>query len=298
MPNTAPRRTAARSLHIFPANEGNTRPSGRCLPMTIEIHASFAFSTDAPTDMLLQFEAADIPEQRIDHSSLSIGADPDMARIPAQDDIGERLWMRADGTIEVDYRALVTPQRVIADLGSLGAVSPRKLPGEAVEYLFDSRYCPADKLQAFVGAEFGDLTGGARVVAMRDWIAKHFSYVPGSSGPETDAVDSFVKRQGICRDYAHVLVAMARASTIPARYVACYAPQVSPPDFHAVAEVFLDDPAHRDGGAWHIVDATGMAEPADTVKIGIGRDAADVSFMTSFGPSTFLRSQVSVKSQG
>ena len=68
---------------------------------------------------------------------------------------------------------------------------------------------------------------------------------------------------------------------------------MDPPDFHAVAEVFLADPSVPDGGAWHLVDATGMADPADTVKIGVGRDAADVSFMTVFGEASFDAKEVS-----
>ena len=163
-----------------------------------------------------------------------------------------------------------------------------------MQYLFDSRYCPADKFQNFVEAEFGGTTGGARIAAIRDWIEANFSYQPGVSDARTDALDSFVERRGICRDYAHVLVTMARASTIPARYVACYAPGVQPPDFHAIAEVFLSDPETEGGGTWQLVDATGMADPAETVKIGVGRDAADVSFLTSFGPNQFRRSSVEV----
>ena len=86
---------------------------------------------------------------------------------------------------------------------------------------------------------------------------------------------------------------LARASAIPARYVSCYAPGVDPPDFHALAEVFLADPTILCGGAWHLVDATGMADPAETVKIGVGRDAADVSFMTVFGDAKFEDKKVS-----
>src|SRR5690606_24540117 len=78
-----------------------------------------------------------------------------------------------------------------------------------------------------------------------------------------------------------------------ARYVSCYAPDVEPPDFHAVAEVFLADPNNDSGGAWYPVDATGMAEPANTVKIGVGRDAADVSFLTVFGQAQLLAMKVS-----
>ena len=262
--------------------------------MAISIQTSFAFELERPTDVLLQFEAADIPEQSILSSHTRMTTAEHCARVPAQDDIGERIWLRAEGLFEVDYKATVDPQRLLPDIQTLRKLDPHDMPGEAVEYLFDSRYCPADQFQPFVEAEFGGTEGGERIAAIRDWIEHNFSYQPGTSDARTGALDSFVERRGICRDYAHVMVTLARASTIPARYVACYAPGVEPPDFHAVAEVFLDDPTTQGGGAWHLVDATGMADPAETAKIGIGRDAADVSFLTSFGPNKFLRSNVKV----
>jgi transglutaminase-like putative cysteine protease len=89
------------------------------------------------------------------------------------------------------------------------------------------------------------------------------------------------------RDFAHVLITMARASTIPARFVSVYAPDVDPPDFHAVAEVYLDE-------AWHLVDPTGMAGPDTIARIGVGADAADVAFMSSFGMMTLREQTVSV----
>ena len=264
--------------------------------MPISIESRFAFTLDKTTDVLLQFEAADIPEQRMIDRDTQLSDAEHCAWVPAQDDIGERIWVRAQGTFEVEYRATVEIERQLADLASLKRLEPHDMPGEAVQYLFDSRYCPADKFQSFVEAEFGGTDGGARVAAIRDWIEGNFSYQSGVSDARTGALDSFVERRGICRDYAHMLVTMARASTIPARYVACYAPGVEPPDFHAVAEVFLNDPETKGGGTWQLVDATGMADPAQTVKIGVGRDAADVSFLTSFGPNQFERSEVSVKS--
>ena len=261
---------------------------------SISIQTSFAFELEQPTDVLLQFEAAAIPEQQILSCDTRMTEAEHCARVPAQDDIGERIWLRATGRFEVDYEARVAPQRLLPDISALKKLDPHDMPAEAVEYLFDSRYCPADQFQPFVEAEFGGTQGGSRIAAICDWIASNFTYQPGSSDARTGALDSFVERRGICRDYAHVMVTLARASTIPARYVACYAPGVNPPDFHAVAEVFLDDPSTEGGGAWHLVDATGMADRAQTVKIGIGRDAADVSFLTSFGPNNFLRSSVKV----
>jgi len=183
----------------------------------------------------------------------------------------------------------------VPDIAPLVRLEPHDLPGETVQYLLDSRYCPADRFQSFVDAEFGGLEGGARVVAMRDWIAANFRYARGSSTTETTALDSFVERRGVCRDYAHVLVTLARASAIPARYCSVYSPGVDPPDFHAVAEVFLADPLTPGGGAWYLVDPTGMADPAETVKIGVGRDAADVSFMTVFGEALYESHDVSAR---
>ena len=266
--------------------------------MPIAITSSFAFHLERATDCLLQFQVADLPEQRIVASETMLTKTLHLATVPAQDAIGERLWVRAEGDFRVDYSATVEVQREAADIAALAARDPHDLPGEVVEYLFDSRYCQADKLQNFVAEHFGQHSGGAKVAAMRDWIAANFTYDPAASDAATTAVDSFALRRGVCRDYAHVLIAFARASTIPARYVSCYAPGVAPPDFHALAEVFLDDPAAPGSGAWHIVDATGMADPARTAIIGIGRDAGDVSFLTTFGLCRFDSCHVSVAESG
>lgn len=262
--------------------------------MTLSIDAHFRFRAEQPTDVLLQFEAAAIPEQVLSDVSTELTESSHIARVAAQDGIGERILICANGTFEARHRARVTLNRLITDLAPLDQLAAHDLPGEAIEYLLDSRYCPADRFQPFVTEEFGALRGGQAVLAMHDWIAQHFSYTPGSSGPNTTALDSFVERHGVCRDYAHVLVTFARAAGIPARYVSCYAPRVTPQDFHAVAEVFLADPTTPGGGAWHLLDATGMARADEIVKIGVGRDAADVSFLTSFGPTEFLDKTVRV----
>lgn len=266
--------------------------------MPIDISASFAFHLDEPTDLLLQFEAAAIPEQTILSSNTIMSPALHTARVPAHNDIGERIWIRAEGNYSVNYQARVQVERLHPDLSSLTRLDPHDLPGEAVEYLFDSRYCQADRMQSFVADQFGHLQGGEQILAMRDWMAEKFTYEPGSSTATTTALDTFVERRGICRDYAHVMICLARASTIPARYVSCYAPGVTPPDFHAVAEVFLNDPTTPGGGAWYIVDATDMADPGKTAKIGIGRDAADVSFLTTFGMSHFDNSTITVSESG
>lgn len=255
--------------------------------MTVNLSARFAFTLEQPASVLLQFEAADIPEQELIAVSSRISPSDTLVRVPAQDNIGERIWMHADTRVEVQYEARVRARRTLHPLETLSALPPHKLPGDAVKFLLPSRYCHSGQFLAFSESEFGGTEGGARVAAISDWIEHNFSYIPGTSGPETSATDTFHARAGVCRDYAHVLVTLARASTIPARYVACFAPGVTPQDFHALAEVFLADPDHAEGGTWQIVDPTGMADLSHVVKIGIGRDAADVSFVTSFAPMRF-----------
>lgn len=268
------------------------------MPMPIQIESRFRFRLPQPADVLLQFEAAAIPEQQLLGANTTLGEAIHLARVPAQDRIGERIWIRAQGEFEVAYSATVRITRVLARIEDLDRLPPHALPADAVKYLFDSRYCPASRFQAFAETEFAGTRGGARIAAIRDWIAANFTYRAGVSNDGTDAVESFVERTGICRDYAHMLVTLARASGIPARYVACYAPGVEPPDFHAVAEVLLADPDTPGGGIWQLVDATGMADPAETVKIGVGRDAAEVSFLTSFGECEFVDSSHQVTRRG
>jgi transglutaminase-like putative cysteine protease len=255
--------------------------------MTLSIHTMLEYDFAEPTDVLLQLEAAVIPEQAVETAHIAISPVEHFARVAGQDLIGDRIWLRLQGRLSVDYVATVTPQRLLGDWWLLPAMAPHRLPGETVQYLLPSRYCPSDKFENLVEAEFGGTVGGARVAAIRDWIAGALTYCAGTSTAATDAMDTYVTRQGVCRDFAHLLVALVRASAIPARFVSVYAPDVEPQDFHAVAEVFLD-------GTWHLADATGMAQPAEIAKIGVGRDAADVAFLTSFGPAALVSQSVAV----
>lgn len=261
--------------------------------MALHIASQFAFTCDKPTSVVLQFEAAQSAEQTLLEVNTHIAGAVNFTRIAAQDAIGERVSFEAQGQINVTYEALVQTDRAPLPLEQLAALPVHDLPSEAVPYLLDSRYCHADDYQGLAAAEFEGTCGGGRIAAIKDWMAHQFTYAPGTSTSSTTATDSFIARMGVCRDYTHVLVMLARASMIPARYVACYAPGVTPQDFHAVAEVFLADPASGQG-AWHMVDATGMADLANAAQIGVGRDAADVSFCTTFGPMRFEYSKVDV----
>ena len=256
--------------------------------MKISIEASLEYQLGDPVDLMLQIEAAVIPEQIVTDAALNISACEHFARVPAQDMIGERIWLRCAGVFHVRYTATVEITRILTDYRALAKVPMHMLPGETVQYLNESRYCPSHQFLSFVESEFGGAEGGAKIGLMRDWIKDRFTYVSGSSDANTTALESFVERRGVCRDYAHVMVTLARAAGIPARIVSVYALGVEPQDFHAVAEVFL-------GGEWHLVDATGMAREADMAKIGVGRDAADISFLTAYAPIKMVKQTVSVE---
>ena len=255
--------------------------------MDLTIDARLSYEFPQPADLLLQVELARAAGQVILSDRLLTTPVEDFVRIPAEQSLGTRAWMRAGGRLDVTYEAKVRVERPDPDISSLRSGPPRSLTGEATGFLMPSRYCPSDEFQNFVAAEFDGLTGGPMIEAMRGWIEEKFTYTSGSSGPATTALETFVQRQGVCRDYAHVMIAMARAGGVPARFASVYAPHVDPPDFHAVAEVWLED-------AWHFVDATGMARPSEIALVGVGRDAADVSFLTVMGAATLVQQAVTV----
>lgn len=115
------------------------------------------------------------------------------------------------------------------------------------------------------------------------WVSAHVTYLSGSSLPTDGATDTLLKRRGVCRDFAHLVVALLRACDMPARLVSVYAPRLKPMDFHAVAEAYVD-------GAWHLLDATRLAPREGMLRIATGRDATDTAFLSSYGGALTLRS--------
>ena len=255
--------------------------------MRVEIDVVLDYDLPEPHDVLLQVEVAQMADQRIIGDKLTVSSPERLRPVEGNEAVGQRTWAAGVGQFHAHYSAIVEIDRAVIAIDGLAAADPRDLPALVVPYLLPSRYCESDKFEAFVADEFGQHAGGAKIVAMRDWIAGHLSYVSGASNGDTSASDTFVQRQGVCRDYAHLLATFARAAAIPARIVSAYAPDVTPPDFHAVVEVWLED-------AWHLVDATGMAKAEEVVRIAVGRDATDIAFMTVFGTATFRNQSVSV----
>jgi transglutaminase-like putative cysteine protease len=163
---------------------------------------------------------------------------------------------------------------------------PQQLPPEVMIYTLPSRYCQSDLLARMARLEFGHVDpGGTRVLAISQWVRQHVDYVYGTTDSRTSAFDTATERVGVCRDFAHLVIAFCRGLDIPARYVSGYALGLEPQDF---AQVYL-------GGAWHNVDATIESVRPVLVPIAVGRDAADVAMTTIWGMSTLLEQAVEVR---
>lgn len=150
-----------------------------------------------------------------------------------------------------------------------------------IVYLRPSRYCESDSLAPTAASEFAGLSGLNLLNAVIGWVNDKLTYVSGSSLPTDGAVRTLLARQGVCRDFAHLSVALLRSLNVPARLAAVYAPGLSPMEFHAVAEALVD-------GQWWVVDATQLAPRQSLLRVATGRDAADTAFLTNYGAGTTL----------
>lgn len=249
--------------------------------MRFDIRAQLAYRAHEPCEVLLLIEAARHPDQTVLAEQLTITPNGDIARL--DDDItGERrVVFNAAGQFEILYTAQVEVRPRVVDLRGLPGMAIRDLPAEALRYLRPSRYCPSDRFESFVHRQFASLAGGDKVAAISDWVAGHLDYRAGASHSGTTALDTFVDRAGVCRDFAHLTISLCRAVDIPARAVSAYAWNLQPPDLHAVAEVYLD-------GRWHLVDSTCLAPVEGLVRVATGADAADIAFMSLFGTGDLL----------
>jgi transglutaminase-like putative cysteine protease len=256
--------------------------------MKLSITADLEYYVAEPAEILLIVEVAQMADQVLITDRLTVDGVDALTPVAGSDGIGRRTWTRGSGAFHAHYTAMVEVERAAAEIAALPLSPLASLDGAHIHYLWPSRYCEADRLADFVEREFGSYIGGAKIAAMADWIYSNIEYRMGSSRGKTSAIDTFISRQGVCRDFAHLMAAFARAADIPARLVSAYALGVKPPDFHAVVEVWLD-------GGWHLIDATRLAVTDHMVRIAVGRDATDVAFMTIFGSADYRNQSVRVE---
>ncbi len=264
--------------------------------MTYSIGCTLSYRVKAPTPFVFNIEAARHPGQTIEAESLTLN--PDLkAEHWTMPESGNR-YLRVlvpEGPFSLTYEAQVSLVPQQEDPERVSEIPAGELPLAVLTHLWPSRYCQADRLDRFAKSTFGSEPAGyRRVNAICNWINDYVEYKGGVSDEMTSAFDTVTQRAGVCRDFSHLAIALCRALGIPARYVSGYAYRLDPPDFHAVVEAYLLGP---NGPGWYLVDPTRKAAPDGIVRIGTGRDAAEVAFATPFGNADYDKPKVWMRSE-
>jgi transglutaminase-like putative cysteine protease len=239
------------------------------------VSAAMDLDVLSAADLVLAVSVARLPGLQVDERLV---VELDGSPVPVEElteATGTRLQLASarPGTLTIRYDASVQGVAEPAPVQDLDLIAYRR----------PSRYCESDQLLPTAVAEFEGLDGKALLDAVSSWVGAQLRYIPGSSKPTDGATETLLARQGVCRDYAHLVVALLRALDVPARLVAVYAPGLQPMDFHAVAEAYVEE-------AWHVVDATTLAPRSSLLRIATGRDAADTAFLTTIGGGVALTS--------
>lgn len=253
--------------------------------MDIKVGCKLRYEITEPTGFVFQIEAAKADSQIVKSESLTLpaGSTSDLYADPVTLTRKLRTFL-GPGAAEVIYEATVGVDSGGFDPAQVLEFDFAQLPMEYLDYLAASRYCPSDIFTKLAFETFGKLPRGhTRVTAICDWIFGTITYASGSTGPSSTSADVFESKKGVCRDFAHLGISLCRALGIPARYASVYADALSPQDFHAVFQAYLNGPK---GGEWFAFDASRMSSVDALVRIAAGRDAADVAFAWPQGKVT------------
>jgi transglutaminase-like putative cysteine protease len=181
-----------------------------------------------------------------------------------------------DFQIDVQFRVEVQDQ---VEMDLQAPIMPiQDLPTDLLHYLLPSRYCQSDVLASLANSIIGQPSFTYNDIAkIHDWIHRSIAYTPGSSDTSTSAVDTARDLQGVCRDYAHLGIALCRALDVPARMVVGFLHELQPMDLHAWFEAYI-------GNRWYAFDSMQSVTQGNRIVVAYGRDAADVALATLFGP--------------
>ncbi len=257
----------------------------------LEIRSRLTYVVESPTSFAFSVVAARTPFQSVTSERIHISADGDVPwqLVPYGEGTHQLVRLSAEpGELEVTYEAEVTVNGHTAKPADLEEIPFADIPADVLPYLNPSRYCESDKLGAFALREFSDAAPGhGRVQTVADWVTDNLVYEAGSTDGTSSTTDVLLQRAGVCRDFAHVAIALCRALGVPARYVSGYGVGVEPQDFHGFFEAYI-------GTDWYLFDPTGMAMANTLVRIGYGRDAADAPFATLVGRAALTFKSVEV----
>ena len=250
----------------------------------LDIGCSFSYWSQLPTAAV--FQILPVRSDRVVVSGQTWRSAPSVPFHDYEDLHGNRCRRVTliAGTTTIAYAAQAELPDAVDDCDPTAPeLLPEDLPDDVLIYTLASRFCLSDVLAGRAWALFGAMTPGyGRVEAVSDWVWHHLAYTTGSSNALSTSVDAYTSGQGVCRDFAHLMITMCRALNIPARYAYGYLPDMdvpvlpTPMDFHAWVQVWLGD-------RWWDFDPRHNARRKGRVRIGQGRDAADCAMVTTYG---------------
>lgn len=261
--------------------------------MTVRVGCSLAYEATGPASLLLDVQPWAGRNYAVMFQAITLG--DQLQNQPFTDSHGN--WVHrvelALGTNYVRHDAIVAVKSLrdnegldASMAGGQRAGKTADLPSDVLRYTMPSRYCDSDKLADFAWEKFGHVEHGLpRVNAISQWVHNNFEYRYLSGRPDLSAWDVLQRGYGVCRDFAHLVVALNRTFNVPTRYVTGHLPDIGYPDpanhmdFHAYAEVYL-------GGQWWTSDARFHVPRIGRIKIACGQDAVDGAFSTIFGGAT------------
>lgn len=252
--------------------------------MKFKVMGALGYEVREASTFILNIHALRTPAQAVLQESFLIHPYYKIEELTPQHT--ENRFIRVEVTepaiVNINYSAVIDTSYKQTAGNLLTHVPVMDMGTSVLPYLFPSRYCQSDKLFRFAHNKFGKMDNAfEKVLALTNWIHDNVEYLSGSTNSQTSAYDTVTEQAGVCRDFAHLGIALCRALDIPARYFTGYAYQLNPPDFHACFEAFI-------GGDWVIFDATKLVPLNGLVKIATGRDAADAAIATIFGNVSFL----------
>jgi transglutaminase-like putative cysteine protease len=257
--------------------------------MRFKVSCQLEYDISFPSTLILNMHAQRNASQTISKEHFSVEPRTRVEEFTADGNANRfiRLETGRKKHLSIAYEAVVACEHQVIAASKIDYTPVVEMDRKAVPFLFPSRYCQSDRLGRLAWDLFGKIANPyGKVVAIVDWIHSNVEYVRGSTNSETSAYDTITQRTGVCRDFAHLGIALCRALNISARYFSGYAYELEPPDFHACFEAYI-------GRQWLIFDATRLAHLNGLVRIGDGRDAADAAVASIFGGVKCTRMKVS-----
>ncbi|MEO6549434.1 MAG: transglutaminase family protein [Ferruginibacter sp.] len=265
--------------------------------MKFNISSELSYEVFSDTSFIFNIQASATHYQHIIKESICIAPTLNFEEFALANSDSRFIRLEAKQGIffTITYQATVeTAYHIINDTTLLQAIPITRLNTEVIPYLFPSRHCQSDKLRKFATKEFGlQPNEYSKVLAITDWVFNNIDYISGATDSGTSAYDTIIQREGVCKDFAHLGIALCRALDIPARYFTGYAYKLMPPDFHACFEAYI-------GGQWIFFDPTKLVPLNGLVKIAHSKDAAEAAVATFFGNTicTYMNIQCVAVEQG